>query len=345
VPKGWFLPVTPGTSRVTVGGAIANDVHGKNHHRAGSFGHHVRSLELLRSDGTRIVCSPTANADWFAATVGGLGLTGLIVWAEIALKPIKGPAVSVETTRFGSIEEFLELSRAAHNSHEYTVAWVDAGRSAPGGTRGLFMRGNHADQSAVDAVRPPRALPGLPMTPPVSLLPKIAVGAFNSAIYRRPRPQHRTMHYQPFFYPLDAVANWNRLYGKRGFFQYQCVLPFKDGAEAVRDIIQRVAKARQASFLSVLKVFGEHVPAGILSFPRPGITLALDIPDRGTATLALLNSLDDVTRQVGGAVYPAKDAHMDHTTFMQGYPHWQKLEEYRDPAFMSDFWRRVTAHG
>lgn len=344
VPKGWFLPVTPGTSHVTVGGAIANDVHGKNHHRAGSFGHHVRSFELLRSDGTRLLCSPSTNADWFAATVGGLGLTGLIVWADVVLKPIKSPAVAVETIRFDGIDEFLELSRASHNSHEYTVAWIDAVRSRRGGARGLFFRGNHS-LSTERRVRPPTRLPGLPFTPPFSLVPKAAVGLFNSAIYRRPRPRHEVVHFQPFFYPLDAVSHWNRLYGRRGFFQYQCVLPFSGSADTVGELIGRVAHVRQASFLSVLKVFGDHPPIGWMSFARPGITVALDIPDRGPSTLDLLQSLDEVTRQAGGAVYPAKDARMSRPTFVQGFPQWQRLERYRDPAFMSDFWRRVTELG
>ncbi|WP_159589034.1 FAD-binding oxidoreductase [Chelativorans xinjiangense] len=339
VPKGWFLPVTPGTRFVTLGGAIANDVHGKNHHRAGSFGHHVRRLELLRSDGTRIACSPNESADWFAATIGGCGLTGVILWAEIALRRVPGPAMEVDTLRFSGVDEFLELSRASHNSHEYTVAWIDALNPGRDGARGLFFRSNFAaDQRPVAA---PRPKPGLPFTPPVSLLPKPAVRLFNTATRRWPRRSRQYVHYERSFYPLDAVPNWNRLFGRRGFYQYQCVVPYS-AAEAIGELIARVARAGEGSFLSVLKVFGDHKPVGWLSFPRPGLTLALDFPDRGERTLKLLDTLDEITAEAGGAVYPAKDARMDAQTFQRGFPSWRRLEDYRDPAICSDFWRRVA---
>ncbi|AZO31435.1 FAD-binding oxidoreductase [Mesorhizobium sp. M1B.F.Ca.ET.045.04.1.1] len=341
VPKGWFLPVTPGTQQVTVGGAIANDVHGKNHHWAGSFGHHVRRFELLRSDGSRLLCSPRENADWFGATIGGLGLTGVILWAEIALKRIDGPAIEVESLRFSRVEEFLELSSASHNAYEYTVAWIDSLAPGPGGARGLFFRGNHA--AGHHAAAPSRRKPGLPFTPPVSLLPRAAVGLFNTAVYRRPRRKRAIVHYEPFFYPLDAVPNWNRLFGRKGFYQYQCVIPQDQAEVAIGEIIARVARAREGSFLSVLKVFGNRRPPGWLSFSRPGTTLAFDFPDRGRSTLALLDTLDEITDEAGGAVYPAKDARMKARIFERGYPALHRFERYRDPAFTSDFWRRVTS--
>lgn len=340
VPRGWFLPVTPGTRFVTVGGAIANDVHGKNHHRVGSFGHHVRCFELLRSDGKRIICSPNENPDWFAATIGGLGLTGLILWSEIKLKPVAGTAIDVESIRFTRVREFLELSRSSHNTHEYTVAWIDSLTPGEGGARGIFFRGNHSAET--DWRAPPRQKPGLPLTPPFSLLPRPAVTLFNEAVYRWPRKRHDTTHYEPFFYPLDAVPNWNRLFGRRGFYQYQCVVPEDEAEKAVEELIARAARSGQGSFLSVLKAFGNHSPAGWLSFPRPGITLAFDFPDHGRSTLDLLDSLDAVTMEAGGAVYPAKDARMSAETFKRGYPKWREFEEYRDPAFSSDLWKRVT---
>jgi FAD/FMN-containing dehydrogenase len=340
VPEGWFLPATPGTQLVTVGGAIANDVHGKNHHWAGSFGHHVRRFELMRSDGSRLLCSPHENADWFGATIGGLGLTGIILWAEIALKRIPGPAMDVENLRFSRIDEFLELSRASHNAYEYTVAWIDSLTPGRGGARGVFFRGNHVAERR--RVAPSRRKPGLPFTPPVSLLPKPAVALFNTAIYRWPRRRHNVVHYEPFFYPLDAVPNWNRLFGRNGFYQYQCVIPHEEAEAAIGEIIARIARAGEGSFLSVLKVFGNRRPPGWLSFSRPGITLAFDFPDRDRSTLALLDSLDEITAEAGGAVYPAKDARMKAEAFERGYPAWQRFERYRDPAFMSDFWRRVT---
>lgn len=340
VPKGWFLPVTPGTRYVTVGGAVANDVHGKNHHRAGSFGHHVRSLELLRSDGSRLVCSAQKNPEWLSATIGGCGLTGVILWAEIALKRVPGHAVEVESVRFSGIDEFLDLSRSSHNSHEYTVAWIDSLNPGPGGLRGVFHRGNHV--AGGSRVKPPRTKPGLPFTPPVSLLPRAAVAAFNAAIYHLPRPRKRLVHHEPFFYPLDAVPNWNRLFGRNGFYQYQCVIPYEQAPVAVGELIARAAAARQGSFLSVLKVFGDHKPCGLLSFPRPGVTLALDFPNRGAPTLELLNSLDEITLAAGGAIYPAKDARMPGETFARGFPAWRQFEKYLDGGIMSDFWRRVA---
>jgi FAD/FMN-containing dehydrogenase len=340
VPHGWFLPVTPGTQHVTLGGAIANDVHGKNHHRAGTLGRHVRCFELLRSDGTRRLCSPAQNSDWFAATVGGLGLTGLIVWAELELMRVPGPAMLVETIRFSSFDEFLELSHRSHDRFEYVVAWIDCLNGGRNGPRGLFFRANHADTS--DPVREPRPLPGVPLTPPVSLLPARMMRLFNAAVWHRPRQRRAYTHYQPFFYPLDRVPHWNRLFGRRGFFQYQCVIPFRCARDALGEMLGRVARARQGSFLAVLKMFGDQPSPGWLSFARPGITLALDFPDRGGRTRSLLDSLDDITLAAGGAVYPAKDARMGTEIFRAGYPRWGRLERYRDPAFLSDFWRRTA---
>lgn len=341
VPRGWFVPVVPGTRLVTIGGAIANDVHGKNHHHAGTFGHHVRCFELLRSDGSRIFCSATENPDWFAATIGGLGLTGVILWAEIALKPVTSPAIVAETTRFSGLDEFFALSRNSHDDHEYVVAWIDCLAPERAGARGLFFRGGHAapDNPSVAAGR---QMPGVPFTPPFSLLSQRAARLFNAAVYHRPRPHRATVHYEKFFFPLDAVPNWNRVYGRRGFYQYQCVVPYQGAAESVDELLERVRATGAGSVLSILKVFGEQAPAGWLSFPRPGVTLALDFPDLGDGTLRLLDELDEVTVAAGGAVYPAKDARMSAGVFQQGFPRWRELEAYRDPRFMSAFWRRVT---
>lgn len=344
LPLGWFVPVTPGTSLVTVGGAIANDVHGKNHHRAGSFGHHVRCFELVRSDGTRRICSASENSDWFAATIGGLGLTGLIAWAELALKPAPGPGIEAETIRFASLEEFFELSRVSHDRYEYIVAWIDSLAGGKRLGRGLFMRGNHAAAGAVSP-DPPRRGPGVPFTPPFSLVHRPFMRAFNALYYRKPRRPSQNIHYQAFFYPLDGIAHWNRLFGPRGFFQYQCVVPVGEGPRAVRELLREAARAGSASGLSVLKVFGDHSPAGWLSFPRPGVTLAMDFPNRGRRTLALLDALDEITLSAGGAVYPAKDARMSATTFSHGFPQWKRLESYRDPGFSSNLWQRVTGRG
>lgn len=341
LPRGWFLPVTPGTRFVTLGGAVANDIHGKNHHVAGSFGCHVRGLELLRSDGRRRVCSRDENADWFAATIGGLGLTGLITWVEIALKPVPGPLVAAESLRMRDLEDFFRLSAESDRRHEYTVAWIDCMARGHSMGRGVFLRGVHAGEGAGDgrSSKPPVSLP-VPFTPPFSLVKRPLLRLFNAVYSRRPERSLLT-HYEPFFFPLDRVRSWNRLYGPRGFLQYQCVIPHEAASPVLRASLERVARSREGSFLSVLKVFGELASPGLLSFPRPGVTLALDFPHRGASTLALLDALDDIVVEAGGALYPAKDARMSPRRFRQSFPRLDRFREFVDPAFSSSFWRRV----
>lgn len=341
VPKGWFLPVTPGTQFVTLGGAVANDVHGKNHHAAGTLGCHVTALELARSDGSRLRCSTTENPELFAATIGGLGLTGVILWCEIRLKKIAGRGIHMVSRRFDSLEEFFVVSRALSSAFEYTVSWIDclAGGKALG--RGWFMAGTHAPP---EEQRPFKASRGLNffLEPPTSLVNVVTLRAFNFLYYHRPVPETQVTDYLPFFYPLDAVRNWNRMYGPRGFYQFQCVLPPEAGARGIRDILLEIAKGREGSFLAVLKEFGEVASPGLLSFPRPGPTLALDFPNRGPKTVALLKRLEAMVMEAGGALYPAKDALMSSETFRRSYPRWEVLEHLRDPVIDSDFWRRVT---
>jgi FAD/FMN-containing dehydrogenase len=344
VSKGWFLPVTPGTQFVTVGGAIASDVHGKNHHRAGTFGCHLRCFELLRSDGTRLQCSPTENADWFCATIGGLGLTGLITWAEIQLQRIAGQYIDQEVIRYGCLSDFFRLSAESDPSFAYTVAWVDCLAKGPSLGRGLFIRGNHSERSKARQPKwtPPRMT--FPIDPPVSLVNGFTLKLLNAIYYRRQlQPRHRSLvHFVPFFYPLDAIQNWNRMYGKNGFLQYQCVLPFGNAEASIREILERICLAKAGSFLGVLKVFGSLPSPGLLSFPRRGVTLALDFPNRGQETFDLLNRLDEVTRAAKGAVYPSKDARMSAASFHAYFPQLRRFENYIDPRFSSSFWRRVT---
>jgi FAD/FMN-containing dehydrogenase len=341
LPRGWFVPVTPGTKFVTVGGAIANDVHGKNHHRAGSFGCHVLAFELLRSDGSRRVCTPTENPEWFAATIGGLGLTGLVTWAEIQLIPVRSPYIQAQTTRFHHVREFFALSREAGISHDYSVSWIDcvAGGSRLG--RGLFSAGNHADgQLSHERVRKPRLT--MPITPPLSMVNRLSLRPFNLAWFHLHREGSSRQHYEPFFYPLDGIGNWNRLYGPRGFFQYQCVVASPDAVEA---LLSAIADSSSGSFLAVLKEFGDRPSPGLLSFPRAGYTLALDFPNRGEDTLRLFARLDAIVTAAGGAIYAAKDARMPARMFQSGFPRWQEVEKLRDPEFSSSFWRRVVAGG
>ena len=340
VPHGWFLPVTPGTQFVTLGGAVANDVHGKNHHRVGTFGRFVTAIGLVRSTGERVELAP--GDDLFRATVGGLGLTGLMTSVEIRLLKIESAHVDQATTRFERLADFFAISERASARSPYVVAWLDALR--PEG-RGLLIEGDHAPDGDLPA-DPPVASPtlALPFDAPGWALSPLAVRAFNAVYYRKQRGRHKATrtHYRPFFYPLDAVGAWNRGYGRRGFFQYQFVVPFADGEQAIRAVLRQLADARAGSFLSVLKTFGELASPGMMSFPRPGVTLALDLPNRGERTVRLLRSCDDFVREAGGAVYPAKDACMTPGSFRAFFPQWEAFAGYVDPAFSSSFWRRVT---
>jgi len=344
VPRGWFLPVTPGTRFVTGGGAIANDVHGKNHHRAGTFGCHVPCFELLRSNGTRLLCSESENPDWYRATIGGLGLTGLITWAGLRLQPVAGPWIRQETIRYENLGEFFELSADSDGSFEYTVAWVDCLARGSRLGRGIFMRGNSSEEPARGSVGSPGLGLAVPLDLPFSLVTPYTLKAFNTLYYNKQRQCRRMarIHFEPFFYPLDKILHWNRIYGPRGFLQYQCVIPEENGHDGIREVLARISQSETGSFLAVLKMFGDKTSPGLLSFPRPGPTLALDFPNRGSKTLELLDRLDEVVREAGGAVYPAKDARMSPDSFRRYFPDHVRLTEYRDPRFSSSFWRRVT---
>ncbi|GEJ55642.1 FAD-binding oxidoreductase [Anaeromyxobacter diazotrophicus] len=341
-PLGFFPTVVPGTKHVTVGGAIANDIHGKNHHRAGTFGAHVTRLELLRSDGSRRVCSPAEHPELFAATVGGLGLTGLVTWAELRLKRIPSAFIRWETVPFENVDAFFELSARSDTTHEYTVAWIDCLARGDRLGRGLFYRGNHAE-APFRAGRRRRPVT-VPFDLPDAVLNRLTVKAFN-ALYRwRNRGAgERLVHYEPFFFPLDGVERWNRIYGRSGLMQFQCVLPFDRGLGGVRGVLDAIARSGQGSFLAVLKTFGGLPSPGLLSFPRPGVTVALDFPRRGERTLALFRELEGLVLEQGGALYPAKDLVMSPRMFRAAYPRAPELERLRDPRFESTFWRRVTA--
>ncbi len=339
LPRGWFLPVTPGTRFVTVGGAIANDVHGKNHHCAGTFGAHVQQLALHRSNDGLVLCSTDEEPKMFRATIGGLGLTGIIAWADIQLKRVAGPWIDVEVVPFHSLEAFLGLSRESDGRFEYTVAWLDcfAGRNP----RGIFIRGNHSEERGLP-FRPKRGV-NLPFALPAWMLNRYTVRAFNSLYYhvQAAKKGISPVPCDSFFYPLDSVRRWNLLYGKRGFLQYQCVIP-EENFHAVGELLDRIARSGMGSFLGVLKQFGSAPPAGLLSFARPGLTLALDFAMRGERTLQLLRSLDAIVQASGGALYPAKDARMSPALFEASFPRWRSFVSCIDPKMSSSFWRRVT---
>jgi FAD/FMN-containing dehydrogenase len=342
VPRGFFLPVTPGTRFVTLGGAIANDVHGKNHHGAGTLGRWVRRIGLLRSDGETVELGADDESGLFTATIGGLGLTGLITWAEIELIPIASAMMDVETIPFGNLDEFFAIAAESDGVFDYTVSWVDCLATGSDIGRGLFSRGRHsADGSLVASGRTNG--PSFPVDLPGFALNRLSIKAFN-ALYawagkRKAAPFQQP--YRPFFYPLDAIGQWNRMYGWRGMYQYQCVVPPEAARDATREMLSAIAAAGQGSFLVVLKTFGDRPSPGLLSFPRTGTTLALDFPNRGAETLALMARLDDIVREARGRLYPAKDGRISRDMFRAGYPDWERFATHVDPGFSSHFWRRV----
>jgi FAD/FMN-containing dehydrogenase len=341
VPRGWFLPVTPGTRFVTLGGAIANDVHGKNHHRSGTFGCFVRRLALLRSDGATRQLSATENVDLFKATIGGLGLTGIICWAEIQLQRINSSELQVSTQRYEQLADFFALSDIAEAKHDFCVAWVDCAAPASQLGRGVFYAADFAHAGPLQA----EAIANLkmPLTPPVSMVGRWSLKLFNE-LYWRKAPStavYNRQSYASFFYPLDGIQCWNRIYGAAGFQQYQAVLPANDAEDAIASMLRTIAAAGAGSTLAVLKRCGQLQSPGLLSFPMPGTTLALDFP-QNDGTAALFANLDAIVREAGGRLYPAKDAHMIAADFQRSYPAWIELEKLRDPALMSRFWKRVT---
>lgn len=343
IPKGWFLPVTPGTQFVTLGGALANDVHGKNHHVRGTFGCHVPRFGLVRSDRPPLVCSHQENTELYAATIGGLGLTGIIDWMELQLVPIRSSLIDATHVRFGSLDEFFALSAELDSKFEFTVSWIDCLAKGKSVGRGIYMAGNHAEEGGLSFAAPSKL--NVPFTPPISAINFLSLRLFNTAYYRAHRAGRHSnqVSYAPFFYPLDRILNWNRVYGPRGFQQYQCVIPESNAvAAAIRNLLDAIAIAHTGSFLAVLKRFGNVASPGLLSFPLPGVTLALDFPQQGEITERLFSRLDTIVREAGGRIYPAKDAHMSGEDFRLSYPNWEQLDALRDPMLMSQFWRRVT---
>lgn len=342
VPAGWFPPVTPGTAFVTMGGALANDVHGKNHHAAGTFGRHIRSFELVRSDGQRLFCAPDINPSLFAATIGGFGLTGLVTQITLQLMPIRSALLEQEAVPFTGLDRFFEIAAESDSRFDYTVAWIDSLAEGRHFGRGVFFRANHAGEPGALQADPPRSL-SFPLTPPVSLINRATLGLFNR-FYRwsQSRPGRALLSYRPFFYPLDGIRHWNRAYGPRGLRQFQCAIPRATARDTVEAMLRRTLKAGEASFLTVLKLFGDRPSPGLMSFPLAGATLTLDFPYRGAPTDRLLADLDQLALAAGGRVNPYKDARMPAETFRASFPAWREFEAQRDPGFTSDFWQRVS---
>lgn len=353
LPRGWFPAVVPGTKFVSLGGCVAADIHGKNHHRDGVFGAHVKEIEIVLADRSRRSCSPTEDASLFWATVGGMGLTGIITEVAFQLIPVETSYLVVQHHQAKDLDASFEaLADKARDDH-YTVAWIDCLARGKNLGRGVLMRGHHArlEDLPVNLRRRPFAPSptqhNLRFDFPSWILNSASVKAFNEFYFylQSRRRQPFIADYERFFFPLDRIGNWNRMYGKRGFVQYQCVLPSKDACEGMRAVIQALATAGRASFLSVLKRFG---PAGqgLLSFPIEGYTLTLDLPVSDPDLFPFLDCLDEVVLKYGGRVYLAKDARLRAENFQAMYPQlkeWQRLKAVFDPAncFTSDLADRL----
>ena len=342
MPHGWFPAVTPGTKFVTLGGAVANDVHGKNHHVKGTFGCHVRKIRLLRSDEGIVDCSPSVRSELFNATIGGIGLTGVILSVEIQLRAINSSLINQRSIRFGGLEEFFDLAAHYDQNCEYTVAWIDCLAKNQSLGRGHFIVGDHAHIGTLQSNPDSKLV--IPFELPFSLVNSLSLRLFNWLYYNRQQSKERVniTSYSPFFYPLDGVRHWNRMYGNSGFQQYQCVIPMSNARDVIRQVMKEISLSDTGSFLAVLKQCGEIVSPGLLSFPMHGISLALDFPQRAEINERLFSKLDHLVHDAGGRLYPAKDAHMSQKHFKQGYSNWQILESFRDPQLLSQFWKRVT---
>lgn len=349
LPAGWFVPVTPGTRMVTVGGAIAADVHGKNHHRDGSLGRHVSRMRLALPDGSVREVSAERDPELFWATTGGMGLTGVILDATIRLTSVQTSTMLVDTVRAPDLDHLLAALEQA-DRHRYSVAWLDCLARGRHMGRGIVTAGEHAPQNDVPATAPasrvfaPRTVLGAPAWVPPRLLNRMSIAAFNQAWFGK-APTRRIGELQgigTFFHPLDGVQRWNRLYGPRGFVQYQCVVPEED---SLRCILERISAAQAPSFLTVLKRLGAGAP-GPLSFPRPGWTLTLDFPTTTPGLADLLDGLDDVVATAGGRLYLAKDARMRPELLAATYPRlaeWSAVRARVDPdrRLRSDQSRRL----
>jgi decaprenylphospho-beta-D-ribofuranose 2-oxidase len=354
IPAGYFVPVTPGTRQVTIGGAIAADIHGKNHHVDGSFMDHIEALTLVTPTGTFTI-SPSHDPELFWATAGGMGLTGVVVEATLRLMPIETSSVLVDTERFDDLDALMDAMVTGDHRYRYSVAWVDCMTKGARLGRGVLTRGDHAAADQVPLDKPRLTPPGapklaIPFTAPKGLLNKFSIAAFNEAWFRK-APKHRDAEIQSlstFFHPLDGVSMWNRLHGPRGFLQYQFVVP--DSASAVvRQSMELLSSRSVPSFLAVLKRFGEG-NSGLLSFPSAGWTLALDIPLGAGHASAVLDELDDLIAHAGGRIYLAKDSRLSPHLIPTMYP---KLEQFQavcdrvDPAkkLGSDLSRRLNLRG
>jgi FAD/FMN-containing dehydrogenase len=340
-PSGWFLPVLPGTRHVTLGGALANDIHGKNHHGQGAFGRHVRGFRLHRSNGETPWCSPQENTDFFRATIGGMGLTGVVTEIELSLMRVSSPDIVQTALPLSSLADFFRLAPERERRHAYVVAWIDSLATGAALGRGVLLCGDHAPAGAALPRRERRL--AVPFTPPFSLIAPPTLKAFNAAYRwnatRKPAPTRVAR--DSFFFPLDAVDRWNRLYGPRGLRQHQSVIPLARAEATVGDLLERAQRAGHGSFLTVLKLFGDLPSPGMLSFPMPGATLTLDFPYRGEATDRLLDELTACVLTAGGRINAYKDARITRETLEASFPALPGFRRMMDPAMRSGLAERI----
>lgn len=326
LPKGWFLPVVPGTRFVSIGGAIASDIHGKNHHIDGSFCDHIISLSLLLPTGEIQTCSATHNSKLFHATCAGMGLTGIVLEATIVLSRIHSSAIRQSTLRARNLEEVFEQFEAHHDT-TYSVAWLDCLAQNEKLGRSLLFLGEHESDEQFKVQG--RGAISVPFTSPSQLLNRYSMSAFNSVYFNKPVNTHKAQRIEAYkyFFPLDSILHWNRLYGRKGFVQYQCVIPDAAALLGIRNVLRTVSTAGKGSFLSVLKRLGPE-NRNMLSFPMQGYTLAMDFKVERNI-FALLDELDNVVADHGGRVYLAKDARMSEAMFKRFYPRWEELQQLR----------------
>lgn len=331
IPAGWFLPVTPGTQFITVGGAVASDIHGKNHHLDGSFSKYILEMDIVLASGEIINCTREINPDLFEATCGGMGLTGLICRIKFGLKKIETSYIRQKQIKADNLEELIEFF-SVYRNYTYSVAWIDCLKKGPHFGRGILMLGEHAEIKDLNKNRKinPLKLPGkkqinFPFSLPSWVLNEFTVKAFNFLFYNRifKKEIDNVIGYQPFFYPLDAILHWNRGYGKKGFVQYQFVLPM-EAKNGLVEILRRISDKGMGSFLAVLKVFGKQ--ESIISFPKEGYTLALDFPVRN-GLMEFLDELDQVVLRYGGRIYMSKDARMKPEVLWHSYPELKKFKD------------------
>jgi FAD/FMN-containing dehydrogenase len=352
LPLGWFPAVTPGTKFVSLGGCVAADVHGKNHHRDGGFGSHVLELGIVLASGEEVNCSPSLRPELFWATVGGMGLTGIITTVSIRLRPVESGYVAVRHRKAANLNELMDRFEDPSLDDDYTVAWIDCMAPRDSFGRGVYMAGHHASREEIQTSErrthppDPRSL-SVPFPMPKWLLSRPLVHLYNEIFFRVQGAKRRPFFapYDSFFYPLDRVENWNRLYGKRGFLQDQCVLPTDSAREGLTKLLSRIEQSGLPTFLAVLKRFGPQEP-GLLSFPAAGYTLALDLPMRGVALFELLDRLDEIVLDFGGRVYLAKDARLSAASFSKMYPRlnqWRQVKAEVDPdnRFTSNLAQRI----